>query len=262
MYALPALLLLALLHLRGLAARPTRASAASPRADAAVYQGQGTFFDPGQGACGSWAGRNDYIVALNQDQYGNVDAYSPDCYRMVHITNVANGRSANAIVQDACPTCPYGALDLSPSLFGALAESFDQGIIPLMWFYTDSTKDEQPSQPPPPPQPSQSQSQEQPHSPPSPSPASTPASSTSATPTPSPTYGPPIVTQAGGGVPTALPTSSVPGISNVSAPHAKAYSTTPTPAPSSVHGSRKSESGAIPPGPRHTLHTGLGAHPA
>jgi len=124
--------------------QPANHNAVSSRSaslDVAVYQGQGTFFDPGQGACGSYAGRNDSIVALNKDQYGNVDAYSPDCFRTIQITNTANGRTANAIIQDACPTCAYGALDLSPFLFGVLAESFDQGIIPLMWYYTDMTND-------------------------------------------------------------------------------------------------------------------------
>lgn len=104
-----------------------------------AYQGRGTFFQPGQGksischlpetssfskfpndlvtrhsssalvsytqiylkpgACGSTASREDAIVALNKDQYGDVDTYSKNCFRSIHITNVENGRTANAIIQ-------------------------------------------------------------------------------------------------------------------------------------------------------------------
>lgn len=40
------------------------------RPGAQTYNGRGTFFAPGLGACGTHAGRGDSIVALNSEQYG------------------------------------------------------------------------------------------------------------------------------------------------------------------------------------------------
>lgn len=40
------------------------------RPGAQAYNGRGTFFAPGLGACGTHAGKGDSIVALNSAQYG------------------------------------------------------------------------------------------------------------------------------------------------------------------------------------------------
>lgn len=45
-----------------------------------------------------------------------------------------NGQTATATIKDECPTCNYGDLDMSPSLFNVFA-SPDQGVFQMEWDY-------------------------------------------------------------------------------------------------------------------------------
>ncbi|KAG8987092.1 hypothetical protein FRB90_003600, partial [Tulasnella sp. 427] len=82
------------------------------RPGAQTYNGRGTFFAPGLGACGSKAGRGDAIVALNSGQYGDMAKTSQHCFRKIRVMNTENGKSQVAVIQDACPSCGWGGLDL------------------------------------------------------------------------------------------------------------------------------------------------------
>lgn len=85
----------------------------------------------GLGACGNYHPDSDWTVALNSAQYGG--GYpGPECGKTITITY--NGMTAQATIQDECPTCPYGGLDLSPGLmehFGAIGN----GVIYGDWEY-------------------------------------------------------------------------------------------------------------------------------
>ncbi|KAG5728381.1 hypothetical protein E4T56_gene19164 [Termitomyces sp. T112] len=70
-----------------------------------------SFYKPGLGACGQTNGRNDFIVALNQEQFGNGE----NCFKTITITY--GGKSTQATIVDECMECPYAALDFSPGLF-------------------------------------------------------------------------------------------------------------------------------------------------
>jgi len=57
---------------------------------------------------------SDFIVALNTAQYGG--GYpGPNCFKSITISY--GGKTAQAKVMDQCPSCGYGDLDLSRSLF-------------------------------------------------------------------------------------------------------------------------------------------------
>ncbi|KAJ3814512.1 hypothetical protein F5876DRAFT_72860 [Lentinula aff. lateritia] len=73
--------------------------------------GDFTYYVAGLGACGTTNTASDYIVALNSDQWDG----GSHCYEMVTLSY--GGKT----VTDECPTCAYGQLDLTYSLFAALS---------------------------------------------------------------------------------------------------------------------------------------------
>ncbi|KAJ7489885.1 plant expansin [Mycena galericulata] len=95
-----------------------------------------TFYSTGLGACGGTNSDSDFIVALNQDTFGN--GYpSPYCWKMISMTY--NGKTTQAQVVDSCPGCPSpGGLDLSPGLFSFFA-SQDDGVIYGTWSFVDGS---------------------------------------------------------------------------------------------------------------------------
>jgi hypothetical protein len=63
---------------------------------------------------------SDYIVALNSAQYGG--GYpGPNCGRSITISY--GGKTAVATIMDQCPSCGFGDLDLSRSLFNHFSVS-------------------------------------------------------------------------------------------------------------------------------------------
>ncbi|KAJ9116405.1 hypothetical protein QFC22_004847 [Naganishia vaughanmartiniae] len=98
------------------------------------FGGRATFYATGLGACGEVNTDSDYIVALNSAQYG--EGYpGPECFKQIQIS--ANGKTATATIMDQCPSCSYGELDLSPSLFNHFA-SPDDGVFQMTWDYVNS----------------------------------------------------------------------------------------------------------------------------
>jgi hypothetical protein len=93
-------------------------------------------FPLGLGACGQYNQPSDFIVALNQDQFG--PGYpGPHCFESITLT--CNGKTAHATIMDEvrslfrarprprvlivctkCPGCPYAGLDLSEGLFSVI----------------------------------------------------------------------------------------------------------------------------------------------
>lgn len=85
------------------------------------FSGKATWYgvNPGDmGACGTHLDADDFFVALNQGQYGSLNAQSSYCGKTITITN--GKKTAQAKILDACPKgvqCHWGALDMSRSLF-------------------------------------------------------------------------------------------------------------------------------------------------
>lgn len=64
--------------------------------------------------------RSDWIVAQNSAQFGS--SYpSPNCGKSITISY--GGVTAVATIQDECPSCGYGSLDMSRGLFDHFAVS-------------------------------------------------------------------------------------------------------------------------------------------
>ncbi|CAM0138909.1 unnamed protein product [Umbelopsis sp. WA50703] len=100
-----------------------------------TYSGIATWFNPATqggstGACGPQEGDDSLIVALNAPQYGNMDAKSSWCGKKVKITH--NGKTVTATINDACPECKYGSLDLTPAVFDKLGNP-ETGELDITW---------------------------------------------------------------------------------------------------------------------------------
>jgi expansin (peptidoglycan-binding protein) len=86
--------------------------------------GDGTWFNPGLGACGFTDNDNSNIVALNAPDF---DPSTPNvnpnrntlCGKQIKIG--FGGKSVVAIVHDRCPECLTGSVDMSPAVFQQLA---------------------------------------------------------------------------------------------------------------------------------------------
>lgn len=119
------------------AAPPPSSSSPSPTAPAAAPSatGFGTYFYQHNtaGACGTVHKDSDRVVALDSAIYDG----GSHCGKKVHIINLANGHSTDAIVADECPTCLTGnSLDLSEAAFQDLAD-LSVGQLNIVWWYTD-----------------------------------------------------------------------------------------------------------------------------
>ncbi|KAI8875870.1 hypothetical protein K501DRAFT_201715 [Backusella circina FSU 941] len=100
------------------------------------YTGTATFFHPATeggstGACGPEADNDSQIVALNAEQYGDLDEISDWCGKEIEITGPAG--TTNAVITDACPECSSGDLDLTPSVFSQVVGDEDQGVGEITW---------------------------------------------------------------------------------------------------------------------------------
>ncbi|KAK7043643.1 hypothetical protein VNI00_008254 [Paramarasmius palmivorus] len=87
-----------------------------------------TFYDAGLGACGKTNSNSDWIVALNAEQWNG----GSNCWKMITINY--GGKTAVAQITDLCPSCSYGALDLSRGLFDHFANE-DLGVIYGQWWF-------------------------------------------------------------------------------------------------------------------------------
>lgn len=99
------------------------------------YRGRATWFIPSKhggswGACRRFEADDAIVVAMNADQYGNMNEVSETCGRSVRIWH--RGRSTTAVVNDACPKCNYGDLDLTPPVFRALGAQ-NVGVLDIRW---------------------------------------------------------------------------------------------------------------------------------
>ncbi|WVN87150.1 uncharacterized protein L203_102326 [Cryptococcus depauperatus CBS 7841] len=99
-----------------------------------TFNGVGTFYYTGLGACGQHSNDGDFMVALNSAQYGG--GYpGPQCFKYITI-QMGSKQIGGVQIMDECPTCDYGSLDLSPGLFTQFAGQ-DAGTIHITWWFND-----------------------------------------------------------------------------------------------------------------------------
>jgi hypothetical protein len=119
-------------------ATPTTTAATSTKTSSAssfILGGFGTWFTQNgvAGACGTVHKDTDFVVALQTAKYAN----GANCGRKIQIINLANGKSATAVVADECPTCTnQECVDMSVSLFESLS-TLSTGEIDIKWQYLD-----------------------------------------------------------------------------------------------------------------------------
>lgn len=96
--------------------------------DSTVFSGTATFFNSnGTGYCGMPIKTDSmYIVALNTEMYNASKA----CGSCMEVTG--NKGSVVVMVEDVCPDCPPGQLDLSRVAFSEIA-GIDAGIADVTW---------------------------------------------------------------------------------------------------------------------------------
>ncbi|KAI5452450.1 hypothetical protein NCC49_000613 [Naganishia albida] len=188
--------------------------------------GRATFYNIGLGACGELSHEPEWIVALNSAQYNSMGGGYPNpavCGKEIEIH--AFGKTAIARVMDECPTCGWGELDFSRSLFNHLASESD-GVFNMEWSWVG----EHQAPPPPPPAPTG----EAPPPPPS-STIQAPPEPTSEAPPPPPETIVPATSSS--------PESSSPNITSSESP--LTTSSTATELPSGPTSTTKSESSTI-----------------
>ncbi|BEI84246.1 hypothetical protein CcaverHIS002_0408500 [Cutaneotrichosporon cavernicola] len=105
---------------------------AAPVPHAKRFDGKATYYEAGLGACGGVNTGADKIVALNAQQWDG----GAHCGKTITITE--GGKSAQATIVDLCPGCPYGALDLSESLFTNFHDT-GKGVFQLSWTFNDGS---------------------------------------------------------------------------------------------------------------------------
>jgi hypothetical protein len=121
--------------------KPTTSAASSSGGDSGsssggdwISGGKGTFFfqEGGAGSCGVYNKDSTPLVAVD------IASMKPSlCGKSVLITNVANGKSVKAIVQDTCPGCANAnSLDLSTGAFNQIADPAT-GIIDIKYKFVD-----------------------------------------------------------------------------------------------------------------------------
>lgn len=99
------------------------------------YSGIGTWFIPAteggsQGACGPFESNSQLIGALNAPQYGDMSEKSSWCGKKVKVTS--GGKSVIITINDACPECAHGSIDLTQAAFEKLGD-LNTGVLDITW---------------------------------------------------------------------------------------------------------------------------------
>ncbi|OMJ17961.1 Papain inhibitor [Smittium culicis] len=104
-----------------------------------VFSGEGTHYDPGVGlgSCGKLRQQTEMVAAMNALQYGNEP--NPNnaaiCNKCILVsTKDSSGleKSVKVQIQDKCPPCKYGDVDLSTEAFKKIAP-LEIGRIKITW---------------------------------------------------------------------------------------------------------------------------------
>ncbi len=95
-----------------------------------TYNGKSTWYnyEGVGGTCSIPYPSNTLTAALNQEQYGLADF----CGACAEVTNKSNNKKVIVRIDDKCPGCPYGGLDLEKKAFEQIS-SLETGVIDVEW---------------------------------------------------------------------------------------------------------------------------------
>jgi hypothetical protein len=115
------------------AAKPAGGSSGG---SSAAKQGEFTYYDIGQGACGEDdSGKDDSIniVALSHLLMGTASNNNPMCGKTISIK--ANGKTVQATVKDKCMGCAVNDIDVSRKVYNEIWGSLDSGRTAVEWWF-------------------------------------------------------------------------------------------------------------------------------
>lgn len=107
------------------------AASGSSYAESVIHTGKGTFYNyAGGGNCSLPVPTYTLTAAMNATDYAN----SAACGGVIKVTNTDTGLSVTVRVDDQCPECAPGSVDLDQKAFAQIA-NIATGIIPISWQY-------------------------------------------------------------------------------------------------------------------------------
>jgi len=118
------------------AAAPAYSASAAP-SSSNVYNGDITYYDVGMGSCGHTSTADQSIVAIPHGMMNNGanPNANPLCGQTITISY--NGAKHIATIVDTCMGCDGAAIDLSTSLFQAVAPSGDGRVHGVDWWFNN-----------------------------------------------------------------------------------------------------------------------------
>ena len=109
------------------------ATESSTTSSGETYSGDATYYDVGLGACGITNSDSELVAAMNYEQFdsfGSMSNGNPICGKKAELHY--GSKSVVVTIEDKCPGCAYGSIDLSPTAFQQLADE-SLGRIPITW---------------------------------------------------------------------------------------------------------------------------------
>jgi expansin (peptidoglycan-binding protein) len=94
------------------------------------HEGEATFYGYGGGGNCSFPLPDRLTAAMNHADYNGSQA----CGACILVTNPANGKTVEVRIDDQCPECAAGDVDLDQEAFARIAD-LAQGRIPVRWSY-------------------------------------------------------------------------------------------------------------------------------
>ncbi|KAI5841750.1 RlpA-like double-psi beta-barrel-protein domain-containing protein-containing protein, partial [Morchella snyderi] len=96
--------------------------------------GEGTFYTPGLGSCGTDNSEADFVAALSRVLFDATGIANPNNNPYCgHLTaRQAGGGGVTVTIVDRCPVCAQYDLDLSPAAFDVIGDQ-DAGRIAIEW---------------------------------------------------------------------------------------------------------------------------------
>ncbi|WP_342609959.1 expansin EXLX1 family cellulose-binding protein [Vibrio tritonius] len=103
-----------------------------------THTGKGTFYGYGGGGNCSFPVPDSsiYTAAMNKTDYNNSQA----CGGFAQVTNTDTNQTVIVRIDDQCPECAKGSIDLDQKAFAQIA-AIETGIIPISWHYIADPND-------------------------------------------------------------------------------------------------------------------------
>ena len=101
-----------------------------------VYKGDITHYEVGLGSCGWTNNDSDWVVAMPHAMMNNPANPNDNPLCGKFITLAYAGKTHRAWIVDTCEGCDGQSLDLSPSLFAAVAPSGNGRVQSVDWWFS------------------------------------------------------------------------------------------------------------------------------